>query len=98
MTTTERQPLTPPQLRAYRCVVAWYRDTGCYPTIRDLCGALGISSPNGVLCHLKALDKKGWLVWKPTRQDGDTPAQSRGVRVPELQEAAMAAATKLLNG
>ena len=29
------------------------------PSVRDIGEAFGISSPNGVMCHLKALEKKG---------------------------------------
>lgn len=44
------------------------------PTIRQLLPPLGISSPNGVVCHLIALQKKGYLqhlggrvgAWIPT--------------------------------
>lgn len=31
------------------------------PTVRDIGKGLGIGSPNGVMCHLKALGKKGLL-------------------------------------
>ena len=32
---------------------------GYPPTIRDICGEFEIRSPNGVMCHLRALQKKG---------------------------------------
>ena len=35
---------------------------GFPPTIRDIGGAFEIKSPNGVMCHLKALEKKGLIV------------------------------------
>ena len=31
------------------------------PTVRELCGLLGIGGLNGVTCHLKALTKKGYI-------------------------------------
>lgn len=34
---------------------------GFPPSIREIGKAFGISSPNGVTCHLKALAKKGHL-------------------------------------
>ena len=34
---------------------------GYVPTIREIGNALGISSPNGVTCHLTALEKKGFI-------------------------------------
>jgi SOS-response transcriptional repressor LexA len=32
------------------------------PTVREIGEAFGIRSPNGVMCHLKALEKKGYIV------------------------------------
>lgn len=38
----------------------------CYgPTVREIGNQFGISSPNGVMCHLKALEKKGLIVREP---------------------------------
>jgi repressor LexA len=34
---------------------------GYPPTVREIGEEFGIRSPNGVLCHLKALEKKGWI-------------------------------------
>ena len=34
---------------------------GVPPTIRDIGNAFEIKSPNGVMCHLKALEKKGFI-------------------------------------
>jgi repressor LexA len=34
---------------------------GYGPTIREIGSAFGIKSPNGVMCHLKALQKKGLI-------------------------------------
>jgi repressor LexA len=34
---------------------------GFPPTIRDIGKAFDIKSPNGVMCHLKALEKKGFI-------------------------------------
>lgn len=32
------------------------------PTVREIGEVFGIRSPNGVMCHLKALEKKGYIV------------------------------------
>ena len=37
------------------------RTHGYCPTIREIAEAFGIKSPNGVICTLKALEKKGKL-------------------------------------
>ena len=43
-----------------------YRDEHyCTPTIREIGTHFGIKSPNGVMCHLLALRKKGHIVWQP---------------------------------
>ena len=31
------------------------------PTVREIAAGIGVSSPNGVVCHLKALEKKGLI-------------------------------------
>lgn len=31
------------------------------PTVREIAGEFGIKSPNGVACHLRALEKKGHI-------------------------------------
>lgn len=40
-----------------KCIV----DRGIVPTIREICEALEIRSPNGVVCHLAALQRKGFI-------------------------------------
>lgn len=34
---------------------------GVPPTVREIGKRFGIKSPNGVMCHLKALEKKGFI-------------------------------------
>ena len=46
---------------------------GIPPTVREIGVRFGIRSPNGVVCHLKALEKKGLI-----NRDA---ALSRGIRV-----------------
>ena len=43
------------------------------PTVREIAAALKITSPNGVACHLKALERKGRI--------RRTPGISRGIEV-----------------
>lgn len=31
------------------------------PTVREIAAGIGVSSPNGVVCHLKALERKGLI-------------------------------------
>ena len=41
------------------------RTRGYGPTVREIGTQFGISSPNGVVCHLKALEKKGIITREP---------------------------------
>lgn len=38
---------------------------GYGPTVREIGNHFGIRSPNGVMCHLKALEKKGLIIREP---------------------------------
>ncbi|TWT87426.1 LexA repressor [Pseudobythopirellula maris] len=38
---------------------------GYGPTVREIGDHFGIASPNGVMCHLKALEKKGLITREP---------------------------------
>jgi repressor LexA len=56
MATTE---LTTKQERIFGFIRKTIEDRGIPPTIRDICKEFEIKSPNGVMCHLRALQKKG---------------------------------------
>jgi repressor LexA len=51
--------LTAKQQQIYDFIRGHIEEKGYPPTIRDICKAFEIKSPNGVMCHLKALQKKG---------------------------------------
>lgn len=57
--TATRQPLTDQQAR----VLAWIEANAAMysPTVREIAAAFGFKSPNGVACHLEALERKGYL-------------------------------------
>jgi len=61
---TELRPLTAKQRAVYRFIAAHYRDTRIPPTVRDIQRHTGVASPNGVVCHLRALRAKGWVEWR----------------------------------
>ncbi len=54
-----------------KTVFEFIRDKICNrgygPTVREIGEQFGISSPNGVMCHLKALEKKGLIVRSPNK-------------------------------
>jgi repressor LexA len=60
-----RRPLTSQQRCLIFEIIDYQAKHGFPPTIRELCGLMRISSPNGIMCHLKALKKKGCLTWQP---------------------------------
>ena len=53
--------MTKRQKMIYEYIRDKIRNRGYGPTVRELGRQFGISSPNGVICHLKALEKKGYI-------------------------------------
>lgn len=54
------QDLTSRQLQVMRFIHQQI-ETGRPPSIRDIGERFGASHPNGMLCHLKALKRKGYI-------------------------------------
>ncbi|MBA4019084.1 MAG: repressor LexA [Pirellula sp.] len=54
--------LTSRQKEVYEFIRLKIRARGYGPTVREIGTQFKISSPNGVMCHLKALEKKGLIV------------------------------------
>ena len=56
-------------------VLAWIKaNSRLYsPTVREIAAAFQIASPNGVVCHLKALERKGLI--------RRTPGKARNIEV-----------------
>lgn len=62
MTTTQkRRALTKRQQAIFDYVRDKILNRGYGPTVREIGLEFGIKSPNGVMCHLKALEKKGLI-------------------------------------
>jgi repressor LexA len=53
--------LTERQLQIYDFIREKIESRGFGPTVREIGEAFEIKSPNGVMCHLKALEKKGLI-------------------------------------
>jgi len=53
--------LTSRQKEVYEFIREKIRTRGYGPTVREIGTQFKISSPNGVMCHLKALEKKGLI-------------------------------------
>ena len=54
--------LTDRQREIYEFIREKIEGRGYGPTVREIGVAFDIKSPNGVMCHLKALEKKGLLI------------------------------------
>jgi repressor LexA len=54
--------LTERQMQIYEFIRSKIESRGYGPTVREIGTAFDIKSPNGVMCHLKALEKKGLIL------------------------------------
>jgi len=57
--------LTTRQREVYEFIRDKIRNRGYGPTVREIGTNFDIASPNGVMCHLKALEKKGLITREP---------------------------------
>jgi len=57
--------LTARQREVFEFIRDLITNRGYGPTVREIGDNFGISSPNGVMCHLKALEKKGLISREP---------------------------------
>jgi repressor LexA len=57
--------LTDRQREIYDFIETKINVRGYGPTVREIGLAFDIKSPNGVMCHLKALEKKGLIIKEP---------------------------------
>ncbi len=61
----QHERLTQKQRKVYEFIRDKIRNRGYGPTVREIGERFGIHSPNGVMCHLKALEKKGLITREP---------------------------------
>ena len=75
--------LTDRQRDVYKFIREKIRGRGYGPTVREIAAHFGILSPNGVVCHLKALEKKGLIHREPNMsraiQLAAEPIEERGL-------------------
>jgi repressor LexA len=75
--------LTARQQAVYEFLRDKIRNRGYGPTVREIGERFGIRSPNGVMCHLKALEKKGLITREPNMsraiQLAAEPVHERGL-------------------
>ena len=79
--------LTQRQREIYRFIREKIQGRGYGPTVREIGTEFKIKSPNGVMCHLKALQKKGLIHREPNMSraiqllDDPTSAPPQGVKM-----------------
>jgi len=77
------ESLTKRQREVYEFIRGKIRGRGYGPTVREIGEHFDIVSPNGVVCHLRALEKKGLIIREPNRsraiQLATEPAELRGL-------------------
>jgi len=77
------ESLTKRQREVYEFIRGKIRGRGYGPTVREIGEHFDIVSPNGVVCHLRALEKKGIIIREPNRsraiQLATEPAELRGL-------------------
>lgn len=59
--------LTKKQKAVFQFIREKIENRGYGPTVREIGDKFGIGSPNGVMCHLRALEKKGLITREPNR-------------------------------
>lgn len=74
--------LTDTQARLLRYIREYHYNYGFAPSVREMGTFMGISSTNGVLDHLKALERKGQILRMPyaSRCIATTPEQIARLR------------------
>src|SRR5262245_39583320 len=77
---SEHTSLTPRQQEIYNFICHRIDHRGVPPTIRDIGTAFDIKSPNGVMCHLKALEKKGFISREGKSARAIRPTNRRAVK------------------
>jgi repressor LexA len=81
------EALTSRQREIYSFIRSKIQGRGYGPTVREIGLQFHIKSPNGVMCHLKALQKKGLIHREPNMSraiqllDDPTTAQPAGVKM-----------------
>jgi repressor LexA len=75
VTVQRGDPPTPRQAEALELIKKFQAEHGYAPTTRDMMALMGMKSPNAVMGHFKALEKRGLIV-----RDKNV---SRGIRVVE---------------
>ena len=69
-------PVTKRQQEVFEFIEQSWTQNGYSPTVRDIEAHFGFKSPNGAMCHLKALQRKGLICWERYRSRTIRPIHS----------------------
>ncbi len=67
MMPADPDALTPRQREIYEFIRSYVAATGYAPSVREICEAVKIRSPNGVLGHLRVLERKRLIEREPRK-------------------------------
>jgi repressor LexA len=79
---SEPAALTPKQQQIFDFILNYIEENGYPPAIRDIGTAFKIKSPNGVMCHLRALQKKGYIHRDEKDEAKGTGGRARAITIP----------------
>jgi repressor LexA len=79
-TSHDKPSLTATQQRIFDFIRKYIESNGYPPAIRDIGTAFGIASPNGVMCHLRALQKKGYI--HRDEKNDERGGRARAITIP----------------
>ena len=79
---SEPAALTPKQKEIFNYIRHHIEENGYPPAIRDIGTAFDIQSPNGVMCHLRALQKKGYIHRDEKNEEENCGGRARSITIP----------------
>lgn len=82
------------------CIEDCIREKGYGPTVREVCHALGLSSPSTVHVHLKALEEKGLIKRDPLKSRSISltyPLESSSVQASSVPDVVQPSFSKIVN-
>ena len=82
------------------CIEDCIREKGYGPTVREVCHALGLSSPSTVHVHLKALEEKGLIKRDPLKSRSISltyPLEGSSVQASSVPDVVQPSFSKIVN-
>ncbi len=74
--------LTQKQQQIFEFIRRYIQENGYPPAIRDIGKEFDIKSPNGVMCHLRALQKKGFIHRDEKNEEEQRGGRARAITIP----------------